>query len=114
MTFVGGRFTRCPVGVITVLCVGFCPLPLRQLAFDTLVAVVDRLRTLPLLYRVNADVLVAALDMELRQLLDAVDADMTDTWLPFFCCCCWCCCRSCVPYVVCAPACTPAVRAICV
>jgi hypothetical protein len=48
--------------------------------FDTLVAAVDTLRTLPLLYRVNADELVVAtLDIELRQLLDAVDADITDT-----------------------------------
>ena len=35
--------------------------PLRQLVLDTLVAAVDTLRMLPLLYRVNADVLVAAL-----------------------------------------------------
>jgi len=58
-------------------------LPLRQLALDTLVAAVETLLTLPLLYLVNADVLVAALevDIELRQLLDAVEADMTDTWL---------------------------------
>ena len=54
-------------------------LPLRQLCplwFDTLVAVVDTLRTLPLLYLVNALVLVAALlvlDIELRQLLDAIE-----------------------------------------
>ena len=34
------------------------------------------------------------LDIELRQLLDAVDADMTDTWLGVArnCCCCCCCC----------------------
>lgn len=59
----------------------FAP-PLRQLVLDTLVAAVETLRTLPLLYRVNADVLVAALlAIELRQLLEAVEADMTDTAL---------------------------------
>ena len=56
--------------------------PLRQLLLDTLVAAVDTLRTLPLLYRVNADVLVAALLVpELRQLLDVVDAESTDAAL---------------------------------
>ena len=56
--------------------------PLRQLVLDTLVAAVDTLRMLPLLYRVNADVLVAALLVpELRQLLDVVDAESTDAAL---------------------------------
>lgn len=44
----------------------------RQLVADTLVAVVETLRTLELLYRVNPEVDVTALDMvlvELRQLL---------------------------------------------
>ena len=63
-------------------------LPLRQLWplwFDTLVAVVDTLRTLPLLYRVNALVLVAALlvlDIELRQLFDAIDDALDASGLP--------------------------------
>lgn len=43
---------------------------LRQLPEDKLVAAVATLRTLPLLYRVNADVDVPALDIELRQLFD--------------------------------------------
>lgn len=46
---------------------------LRQLCADTLVAAVETLRVLLLLYRVNAEVLVPALDMELRQLLDTVE-----------------------------------------
>ena len=54
--------------------------PLRQLVLDTLVAAVDTLRMLPLLYRVNADVLVAALLVPERQLLDVVDADRTEAW----------------------------------
>jgi len=48
----------------------------RQLAEDTLVAVVEMLRTLELLYRVNADVDVPALDVvliELRQLLEITE-----------------------------------------
>ena len=46
---------------------------LRQLLLDTLVAAVDTLRAEPLLYRVNALVDVPALDIELRQLLDAIE-----------------------------------------
>jgi len=48
----------------------------RQLVADTLVAVVDTLRALALLYRVNADVDVPALDVvlvELRQLPDTIE-----------------------------------------
>jgi hypothetical protein len=48
----------------------------RQLVDDTLVAVVDTLRTLELLYRVKAEVDVPALDVvliELRQLLDTIE-----------------------------------------
>lgn len=48
----------------------------RQLAEDMLVASVDMLRVLELLYRVNAEVDVPALDMvliEVRQLLDAME-----------------------------------------
>jgi hypothetical protein len=48
----------------------------RQLVEDMLVAAVDMLRVLELLYRVNADVEVPALDMVLaeeRQLLDATE-----------------------------------------
>ena len=81
----GGNLICCPFACWIVWPMADAGLPLRQLCplwFDTLVAVVDTLRTLPLLYLVNALVLVAALlvlDIELRQLLDAVDADMTDT-----------------------------------
>ena len=46
---------------------------LRQLPEDKLVAAVDTLRMLPLLYRVNAEVDVPALDIELRQFDDAID-----------------------------------------
>ena len=46
--------------------------------FDTLVAAVLTLRMLPLLYRVNALVLVAALLVPDRQLLDVVLAESTD------------------------------------
>ena len=57
-------------------------LPLRQLVLDTLVAWVETLRTLPLLYRVKAlELPDALLLIELRQLLDVVDADMTDAVL---------------------------------
>lgn len=49
------------------------PFPLLQLVLDTLVAAVLTLLVLPLLYRVKALVLVPALLMELRQLLDAVE-----------------------------------------
>lgn len=48
----------------------------RQLVDDTLVAVVDMLRELELLYRVNAEVDVPALDVvpiELRQLVDTTE-----------------------------------------
>ena len=49
-------------------------LPLRQLVLDTLVACVDTLRTLPLLYRVKAlELPDALLLIELRQLLEAID-----------------------------------------
>lgn len=50
--------------------------PVRQLVDDTLVAVVDMLRVLELLYRVKAEVDVPALDVvliELRQLLDIME-----------------------------------------
>lgn len=80
MTF-GGNLTSRPFAAVTVVPSDDLFVPLLQLAFDTLVAVVDTLLTLPLLYLVNAEVLVAALlAIELRQLLDAVDADMTETW----------------------------------
>lgn len=46
---------------------------LRQLPEDRLVAAVATLRTLPLLYRVKADVDVPALDIELRQFDDAME-----------------------------------------
>lgn len=49
-------------------CAAACP-PFLQLPLLTLVAVVDTLLALELLYRVNADVLVLALLIELRQLL---------------------------------------------
>ena len=45
----------------------------RQLVEDMLVAAVDMLRVLELLYRVNADVDVPALEAEERQLLDATE-----------------------------------------
>ena len=48
----------------------------RQLAEDTLVAIVDMLRELELLYRVNAEVDVPALDVvpiELRQLVETTE-----------------------------------------
>lgn len=50
--------------------------PVRQLLDDTLVAVVEMLRALELLYRVKADVEVPALEVvliELRQLLDTTE-----------------------------------------
>lgn len=53
-------------GTCTVACPPFLQLPLPLL---TLVAVVDTLLTLELLYRVNAEVLVLALLIELRQLV---------------------------------------------
>ena len=46
---------------------------LRQLPEDRLVAAVETLRMLPLLYRVNAEVDVPAPDIELRQFDDAMD-----------------------------------------
>lgn len=46
---------------------------LRQLLLDRLVAAVDTLRELPLLYLVNPLVDVPALAIELRQLLDAIE-----------------------------------------
>jgi len=57
----------------------------RQLVDDTLVAVVDMLRALELLYRVKADVDVPALDvvlMELRQLLDTMELALDATGRP--------------------------------
>ena len=48
-------------------------LELRQEPDDTLVATVDTLCLLPLLYRVNAEVDVPAPDIELRQFDDAMD-----------------------------------------
>lgn len=54
---------------------GCLPCPSRQLldVDDTLVANVDTLRVLVLLYRVKADVEVLVLDIELRQLFDAIE-----------------------------------------
>ena len=52
---------------------GLLALLLRQLPDDTLVATVDTLCLLPLLYLVNADVDVAALDIELRQLFEYIE-----------------------------------------
>lgn len=54
------------LGICVVACPPFLQLPLPLL---TLVAVVDTLLTLELLYRVNAEVLVLALLIELRQLV---------------------------------------------
>lgn len=52
----------------------------RQLLFDTLVAVVDMLRILELLYLVNADVDAPALDeVELRQLVDTIELALDAT-----------------------------------
>ena len=50
------------------------PPALRQLVFDTDVAAADTLLELPLLYRVNADVLVAALLLFLLLLLLFLEA----------------------------------------
>jgi len=61
-------------------CEGTGDLPLvRQLLEDTLVAAVDTLRMLELLYLVKADVDVPALDVvliELRQLLDTTELEL--------------------------------------
>jgi len=54
----------------------------RQLLFDTLVAVVDMLRMLELLYLVNADVDVPALDVvliELRQFVETIELALEAT-----------------------------------
>jgi len=53
----------------------------RQLLFDTLVAVVDMLRILELLYLVKADVDVPALEVlvELRQLVDTIELALDAT-----------------------------------
>jgi hypothetical protein len=59
--------------------------PVRQLAEETLVAVVEILRVLELLYRVKADVEVPALDVvliELRQLLDIIELALDATGRP--------------------------------
>lgn len=55
---------------------------LRQLDEDTLVAAVSTLRALALLYLVNADVDVVALDIELRQLLEYVELALEATGRP--------------------------------
>ena len=56
--------------------------PVLQLPPETLVAVVEMLRVLELLYRVKAlELPDALLLIELRQMLDVVDADMTDAAL---------------------------------
>jgi len=57
----------------------------RQLLAETLVAVVEMLRALALLYRVNADVDVPALDVvnaELRQLPDTIELALDVTGRP--------------------------------
>jgi hypothetical protein len=57
----------------------------RQLAAETLVAMVETLRALALLYRVNADVDVPALDVvltELRQLPDTIELALDPTGRP--------------------------------
>lgn len=57
----------------------------RQLLADTLVAVVDTLRALALLYRVNADVDVPALEVvliELRQLPETIELALEATGRP--------------------------------
>jgi len=57
----------------------------RQLVEDILVAAVDMLRVLELLYRVKADVDAPALDMVLaeeRQLLDAIELALEAKWRP--------------------------------
>lgn len=57
----------------------------RQLLAETLVAVVETLRALALLYRVNADVDVPALDVvliELRQLPDTIELALDATGRP--------------------------------
>jgi len=79
LTFLGT--SGCVAGVC-----GLVPFALaRQLLAETLVAVVETLRTLALLYRVNADVDVPALDVvlvELRQLPDNMeDALELTAWL---------------------------------
>jgi len=64
--------------------VGLTPL-VRQLLAEVLVAVVETLRALALLYRVNADVDVPALDvvlMELRQLPDTIELALDPTGRP--------------------------------
>jgi hypothetical protein len=61
-------------------------LRLRQLEEDTLVAVVSTLRALALLYLLNADVDVNALelvDIELRQLLEYIELALEATGRPF-------------------------------
>ena len=58
---------------------------MRQLVEDTLVAVVEMLRTLELLYRVNAEVEVPALEVvliELRQLLETIELALDATGRP--------------------------------
>jgi len=59
--------------------------PVRQLVDDTLVAVVDMLRVLELLYRVKAEVEVPALDVvliELRQLPEITELALDATGRP--------------------------------
>jgi hypothetical protein len=82
LTF-GGNLGSLPLDALEALLATLFPPALRQLVFDTDVAAVETLRDDPVLYRVNADVLVAALllAIELRQFVDAVDADTTETWL---------------------------------
>lgn len=57
----------------------------RQLVEETLVAVVETLRTLELLYRVNADVDVPALEVvliELRQFVETIELALDATGRP--------------------------------
>lgn len=59
--------------------------PVLQLPPETLVAVVEMLRVLELLYRVKAEVEAPALElvlMELRQLLDAMEEALEPNGLP--------------------------------
>lgn len=58
---------------------------MRQLVEETLVAVVDILRELELLYRVNAEVDVPALEVvliELRQLVETIELALDATGRP--------------------------------
>jgi hypothetical protein len=74
------------IGVEVAVAGGDCGFGARQLLADTLVAVVETLRVLALLYRVKADVDVPALEVvlnELRQLPETIELELEATarWL---------------------------------